>query len=287
MTCNCSPRCCCRRSRHAVEGNLNTSRQLTQRTQEEIDRQQQGGTDDQQADQPIDGQDAEELLSGGGLTEEQRQRIEELLQSNQSSTPVRVHGNLRGGGFGRHRRRQRADRGQTPGDGDGDARRTSAAPGRHAPNVDNRASFRPHCFPALDCPHLRRVQWGYEHHHIAQYPGACGWPAGLAIASCPGPGRCLAVGHTADGIDHPVRRPGLPVPAGGGGHPTRWVRTAAQSSANAAQSTAVTVATAERLDWIGNAATMFRQRLRELNARAGLFADRAQSTLLECSAGAP
>ena len=65
------------------------------------------------------------------------------------------------------------------------------------------------------------------------------------------------------------------------------VRTAAQSSANAAQSTAVTVATAERLDWIGNAATMFRQRLRELNARAGLFADRAQSTLLECSAGAP
>lgn len=73
--------------RHAVEGNLNTSRQLTQRTQEEIDRQQQGGTDDQQADQPIDGQDAEELLSGGGLTEEQRQRIEELLQSNQSSTP--------------------------------------------------------------------------------------------------------------------------------------------------------------------------------------------------------
>ena len=55
----------------------------------------------------------------------------------------------------------------------------------------------------------------------------------------------------------------------------------------AAQSTAVTVATAERLDWIGNAATMFRQRLRELNARAGLFADRAQSTLLECSAGAP
>ena len=56
------------------------------------------------------------------------------------------------------------------------------------------------------------------------------------------------------------------------------VRTAAQSSANAAQSTAVTVATAERLDWIGNAATMFRQRLRELNARAGLFADRAQST---------
>ena len=73
--------------RHAVEGNLDTSRQLTQRTQEEIDRQQQGGTDDQQADQPIDGQDAEELLSGGGLTEEQRQRIEELLQSNQSSTP--------------------------------------------------------------------------------------------------------------------------------------------------------------------------------------------------------
>ena len=73
--------------RHAVEGNLNTSRQLTQRTQDEIDRQQQGGTDDQQADQPIDGQDAEELLSGGGLTEEQRQRIEELLQSNQSSTP--------------------------------------------------------------------------------------------------------------------------------------------------------------------------------------------------------
>lgn len=65
------------------------------------------------------------------------------------------------------------------------------------------------------------------------------------------------------------------------------VRTAAQSSANAAQSTAVTVAAAERLDWIGNAATMFRQRLRELNARAGLFADRAQSTLLECSAGAP
>ena len=56
--------------RHAVEGNLNTSRQLTQRTQEEIDRQQQGGTDDQQADQPIDGQDAEELLSGGGLTKE-------------------------------------------------------------------------------------------------------------------------------------------------------------------------------------------------------------------------
>lgn len=73
--------------RHAVEGNLDTSRQLTQRTQEEIDRQQQGGTDDQQADQPIDGQDAEELLSGVGLTEEQRQRIEELLQSNQSSTP--------------------------------------------------------------------------------------------------------------------------------------------------------------------------------------------------------
>ena len=73
--------------RHAVEGNLNTSRQLTQRTQEEIDRQQQGGTDDQQADQPIDGQDAEELLSGGGLTEDQRQRIEELLQSNQASTP--------------------------------------------------------------------------------------------------------------------------------------------------------------------------------------------------------
>lgn len=72
--------------RHAVEGNLDTSRQLTQRTQEEIDRQQQGGTDDQQAES-IDGRDAEELLSGGGLTEEQRQRIEELLQSNQSSTP--------------------------------------------------------------------------------------------------------------------------------------------------------------------------------------------------------
>ncbi len=65
------------------------------------------------------------------------------------------------------------------------------------------------------------------------------------------------------------------------------VRTAAQSTANAAQSTSVTVATAERLDWTGNAATMFRQRLRELNARAGLFEDRTQGTLLECSAGAP
>lgn len=73
--------------RQSVETNLNASQQLTQRTVKEIERQQQGDSATASTGQPLEGQDAEDALSGGGLTADQRQRIEELLQANQASTP--------------------------------------------------------------------------------------------------------------------------------------------------------------------------------------------------------
>ena len=75
--------------RSSIETNAAVSQVLTQRIQEELDRQQQGDTDTtDSSDTQEDGTASE----GGGLTEEQRRRVEELLQSNQSSTPAESSG---------------------------------------------------------------------------------------------------------------------------------------------------------------------------------------------------
>ena len=76
--------------RSSIETNAAVSQVLTQRIQEELDRQQQGD-----ADTGTDSSDSSEggtTSEGGGLTEEQRRRVEELLQSNQSSTPAESSG---------------------------------------------------------------------------------------------------------------------------------------------------------------------------------------------------
>lgn len=70
--------------REPITANAQVSRQLTQRIQEAIDTQHQGNESDGSA---ADGQSVQDVLESEGLTEEQRQRIEELLESNQSSTP--------------------------------------------------------------------------------------------------------------------------------------------------------------------------------------------------------
>lgn len=75
--------------RSSIETNAAVSQALTQRIQEELDRQQQGDADTtDSSDLQEDGTASE----GGGLTEEQRRRVEELLQSNQSSTPAESSG---------------------------------------------------------------------------------------------------------------------------------------------------------------------------------------------------
>ena len=73
----------------SIETNAAVSQALTQRIQEELDRQQQGDADTTDSSDPQEDGTASE---GGGLTEEQRRRVEELLQSNQSSTPAESSG---------------------------------------------------------------------------------------------------------------------------------------------------------------------------------------------------
>lgn len=75
--------------RSSIETNAAVSQVLTQRIQEELDRQQQGDADTTDSSDP---QEDGTTSEGGGLTEEQRRRVEELLQSNQSSTPAESSG---------------------------------------------------------------------------------------------------------------------------------------------------------------------------------------------------
>lgn len=71
--------------RSAIDGNAAASRRLTERTTREIERQQDG---DAAAVQGVDGDGRDGGASrGGGLTDEQRRQVEELLQANQPSTP--------------------------------------------------------------------------------------------------------------------------------------------------------------------------------------------------------
>lgn len=65
------------------------------------------------------------------------------------------------------------------------------------------------------------------------------------------------------------------------------VRAAANASEDAARSTTALVPRAESLDWTGNAATMFRQRLRDLDGQVRLFEEQTRRTLQLCAAGAP
>ncbi|HJE20764.1 MAG TPA: DUF6466 family protein, partial [Bifidobacterium pullorum] len=60
--------------RSSIETNAAVSQALTQRIQEELDRQQQGDADTTDSSDPSEGGTASE---GGGLTEEQRRRVEE------------------------------------------------------------------------------------------------------------------------------------------------------------------------------------------------------------------
>lgn len=75
--------------RSSIETNAAVSQALTQRIQEELDRQQQGDADTTDSSDP---QEDGTTSEGGGLTEEQRRHVEELLQSNQSSTPAESSG---------------------------------------------------------------------------------------------------------------------------------------------------------------------------------------------------
>lgn len=71
--------------RKSVEANADVSRTLTQRIQEEIEHQR-NGDDNAPSNQSDSEQDTQSLLDSAGLTDEQRQRIEALLQANQPST---------------------------------------------------------------------------------------------------------------------------------------------------------------------------------------------------------
>lgn len=63
------------------------------------------------------------------------------------------------------------------------------------------------------------------------------------------------------------------------------VRASAGTTTQAVETTAAVTVNAEQLDWTGNAASLFRERLCELNREIGLFEERIQSTVHLCLAG--
>ncbi|OZG62294.1 cell surface protein [Bifidobacterium lemurum] len=69
--------------REAIDANRETSYALTVHAREQLDQQQNGSSDD---DTDSSDQDSTDTKQGGGLTEEQRAQVEELLQSNQPSS---------------------------------------------------------------------------------------------------------------------------------------------------------------------------------------------------------